>query len=76
SIVEAKGLAQVSDTSAVETAATKVMVENDKMVQDYLGGKDKLFGPLMGKVMAELKGQGNPAVIKDVLTKLLDTKRR
>ncbi|HVU14705.1 MAG TPA: Asp-tRNA(Asn)/Glu-tRNA(Gln) amidotransferase subunit GatB, partial [Phototrophicaceae bacterium] len=62
SIVEVKGLAQVSDTSAVETAAAKVMTENDKMVQDYLGGKDKLFGPLMGKVMAELKGQGNPAV--------------
>ncbi len=75
SIVEAKGLAQVSDTSAIEDAAAKIIAENDKMVQDYLGGKDKLFGPLMGKVMAELKGQGNPAVVKDVLTKMLEAKR-
>jgi aspartyl-tRNA(Asn)/glutamyl-tRNA(Gln) amidotransferase subunit B len=75
SIVEAKGLAQISDTSAIESAVAKVLADNDKMVQDYLGGKDKLFGPLMGKVMAELKGQGNPAVIKDVMAKLLEAKR-
>jgi len=75
SIVEAKGLAQISDTSAVESAVAKVLADNDKMVQDYLGGKDKLFGPLMGKVMAELKGQGNPAVVKDVIAKSLEAKR-
>jgi aspartyl-tRNA(Asn)/glutamyl-tRNA(Gln) amidotransferase subunit B len=75
SIVEAKGLAQISDTWAIESAVAKVLADNDKMVQDYLGGKDKLFGPLMGKVMSELKGQGNPAVIKDVMAKLLEAKR-
>ncbi len=75
SIVEAKGLAQISDTAAVEAAVAKTLADNDKMVQEYLGGKDKLFGPLMGKVMAELKGKGNPAVIKDVLAKLLEAKR-
>ena len=75
SIVEAKGLAQVSDTSAVEAAVAKTLADNDKMVQEYLSGKDKLFGPLMGKVMAELKGKGNPAVVKEVLARLLDAKR-
>jgi Asp-tRNA(Asn)/Glu-tRNA(Gln) amidotransferase B subunit len=45
------------------------------MVQGYLGGKDKLFGALMGKAMAELKGKGNPAVVKDVLTRLLEARR-
>ncbi len=48
-----------------------MLAANDRMVQEYLGGKDKLFGPLMGKVMAELKGKGNPAVVKDVLARLL-----
>ncbi|MCC6804481.1 MAG: Asp-tRNA(Asn)/Glu-tRNA(Gln) amidotransferase subunit GatB [Anaerolineae bacterium] len=74
-IVQAKGLAQISDTSAVEAAVEKVLAENEAWVQDYLGGKDKLFGPLMGKAMAELKGKGNPAVVKDVLAKLLEARR-
>jgi aspartyl-tRNA(Asn)/glutamyl-tRNA(Gln) amidotransferase subunit B len=75
SIVEAKGLAQISDTSAIESAVADMLAANDEMVQSYLSGKDKLFGALMGKAMADLKGKGNPAVVKDVLTKLLDAKR-
>ncbi len=75
SIVEAKGLAQISDTSAVEAAVAKTLDANASMVREYLGGKDKLFGPLMGKVMAELKGKGNPAVVKDLLAKSLEARR-
>lgn len=73
-IVEAKGLAQISDTSAIESAIAQMLDANADMVQGYLGGKDKLFGALMGKAMAELKGKGNPAVVKDVLTRLLEAK--
>jgi aspartyl-tRNA(Asn)/glutamyl-tRNA(Gln) amidotransferase subunit B len=75
-IVQAKGLAQVSDSSAIESAVAQAMEANADMVQRYLGGEEKLFGPLMGKVMATFKGQGNPAVIKEVLTKLLQAKRQ
>ena len=75
SIVEARGLAQISDTSAIESAIAQMLDANADMVQGYLGGKDKLFGALMGKAMAELKGKGNPAVVKDVLTRLLEGKR-
>jgi aspartyl-tRNA(Asn)/glutamyl-tRNA(Gln) amidotransferase subunit B len=75
SIVEAKGLGQISDTSAVEEAVTRTLDANDRMVQEYLGGKDKLFGPLMGKAMAELKGKGNPAVVREVLAALLEARR-
>ncbi|MBE2268253.1 MAG: Asp-tRNA(Asn)/Glu-tRNA(Gln) amidotransferase subunit GatB [Anaerolinea sp.] len=74
-IVQAKGLAQISDAGAIEAAISKVLNENAKMVEDYLGGKDKLFGPIMGKIMGELKGQGNPALIKETLNRLLDAKR-
>ena len=35
--------------------------------QDYLGGKEKVFGALMGTVMKELKGKGDPAVVKEIL---------
>ncbi len=74
-IVEAKGLAQISDTSAVEAAVAQVLADNEAWVQDYLSGKDKLFGALMGKAMGSLKGKGNPAVVKDVLTRLIEAKR-
>jgi aspartyl-tRNA(Asn)/glutamyl-tRNA(Gln) amidotransferase subunit B len=70
-IVEAKGLAQVSDTGAIEQAVTQVLADNAAMAADYLGGKDKLFGALMGMVMKTLKGQGNPQIIKDELTRQL-----
>jgi aspartyl-tRNA(Asn)/glutamyl-tRNA(Gln) amidotransferase subunit B len=75
SIVEAKGLSQISDTSAVEEAVARTLDANDRMVQEYLGGKDKLFGPLMGKAMAELKGKGNPAVVREILATLLEARR-
>jgi aspartyl-tRNA(Asn)/glutamyl-tRNA(Gln) amidotransferase subunit B len=74
-IIAAKGLAQISDTGVVETAIAQVLDENAAWVQDYLGGRDKVFGPLMGKVMAALKGQGNPALVKDLLAKALEARR-
>ncbi len=74
-IVSEKGLAQISDTSVVEAAIAQVLAENEGWVQEYLDGKEKLFGPLMGKVMTALKGQGNPAVVKDLLAKALEARR-
>lgn len=74
-IVQEKGLAQISDTSAIDAAITQVMGDNPTWVDEYLSGKDKLFGPMMGKVMGVLKGQGNPAVVRDLLTKALDARR-
>ena len=74
-IVDAKGLAQISDTGAIDDAIAGVLSANDNLVQDYIGGKDKVFGPLMGKVMAELKGQGNPALVKQALAAALDARR-
>jgi aspartyl-tRNA(Asn)/glutamyl-tRNA(Gln) amidotransferase subunit B len=74
-IVERKGLAQISDTGAIEAAVEQMLNENPDWVRDYLGGKDKLFGPMLGKVMGILKGQGNPAVVKDVLMKALEGRR-
>ncbi len=74
-IVEAEGLAQISDASVIEDEIRAVLAANDGMVQGYLGGKDKLFGALMGKSMGALKGKGNPQVVKETLTRLLDAMR-
>jgi len=74
-IVEEKGLAQVSDTNAISAAVAKVLDENAKMVADYLSGKDKLFGALMGMCMKALKGQGNPQFVTDILKQELAKRR-
>jgi aspartyl-tRNA(Asn)/glutamyl-tRNA(Gln) amidotransferase subunit B len=74
-IVEREGLAQVSDTSAITTAIEQVLAANAKMVQDYLGGKDKLFGALMGQVMRQMGGKANPQVVTEALKAVLAAKR-
>jgi aspartyl-tRNA(Asn)/glutamyl-tRNA(Gln) amidotransferase subunit B len=70
-IVEVRGLAQVSDTDAIEQAVALVLADNAGMVAEYLAGKDKLFGALMGEAMRALKGKGNPQLVKDVLARQL-----
>ncbi len=75
SIVQAKGLGQISDTGAIEEAISKVLADNVKMVEEYLGGKDKLFNPIVGKIMAAMSGRGNPALIKEIVTRQLEARR-
>ena len=74
-IVQTKGLAQVSDTGAIEQAVAQVLADNAAMVEEYLAGKDKLFGALMGEAMRALKGKGNPQLVKDVLARQLAAKK-
>jgi aspartyl-tRNA(Asn)/glutamyl-tRNA(Gln) amidotransferase subunit B len=74
-IVADKGLAQVSDTGAIDAAIDKVLGENDKLVGEYMGGKDKVFGPLLGKVMAATGGKANPQVARERLQAALDAKK-
>lgn len=71
-IVEEKGLKQVSDTGALEAIITEIMAANPGQVEQYRGGKDKLFGFFVGQVMKATKGQANPAVVNELLKKALD----
>ena len=50
----------------------EVLAANTDKVEDYRGGKDKLFGFFVGQVMKASKGQANPAMVNDVLRKKLD----
>lgn len=70
-IVEAKGLKQVSDSGAIEDACKLVVAENPGPVADVKEGKEKAIGFLVGKVMAAMKGQGNPAMVNEVLRKII-----
>ncbi len=74
-IVEDKGLAQVSDTSAISAVVAKVLDENAAVVTRYLGGEEKLLGALMGQCMKALKGKGNPAVVTELLKQEIEKRR-
>ncbi len=70
-IVEAKGLKQVTDPSAIEPIIDAVLAANDDKVAQYRGGKDKLFGFFVGQVMKQSQGKANPALVNELLkTKL------
>jgi aspartyl-tRNA(Asn)/glutamyl-tRNA(Gln) amidotransferase subunit B len=70
-IVRAKGLAQVSDESAIEAVVDRVLAANAAEVERYRGGNQKLMGFFVGQVMKEMKGKGNPAVVNALLRKKL-----
>jgi aspartyl-tRNA(Asn)/glutamyl-tRNA(Gln) amidotransferase subunit B len=70
-IVERKGLVQVSDAGAIERAVDGVIASNMPQVQKYLGGNDKVFGFFVGETMKIMKGKGNPKVVNDVLRRKL-----
>ncbi|MEO1444539.1 MAG: Asp-tRNA(Asn)/Glu-tRNA(Gln) amidotransferase GatCAB subunit B, partial [Chloroflexota bacterium] len=74
-IVEAKGLKQVSDASAIEPLIDEVLGNNEKLVQRYVEGDERVFGALMGQCMKALKGKGNPQVVKEILTARLTALR-
>ena len=66
-IIEEKGLKQVSDTGAIEALIDQVLAENQDKVDEYRGGKDKLFGFFVGQTMKLSKGQANPAMVNEML---------
>jgi aspartyl-tRNA(Asn)/glutamyl-tRNA(Gln) amidotransferase subunit B len=70
-IIEAKGLKQITDTSAIEQAIDEVMAKNPGQLAEYRSGKDKLFGFFVGQVMKATGGKANPAQLNELLQKKL-----
>ena len=69
--IEKKGIEQVSDQSQIESLINSVLQKNEKMVNEYKSGKEKLFGFFVGQVMQESKGKANPQLVSQVLKNLL-----
>ncbi|MDD3295582.1 MAG: Asp-tRNA(Asn)/Glu-tRNA(Gln) amidotransferase subunit GatB [Geobacteraceae bacterium] len=70
-IVEEKGLAQVSDSGAIEKIIDEVLAANQDKVEEYRGGKEKLLGFFVGQIMKASKGKANPALVNEILLKKL-----
>ena len=71
SVIEAKGLKQITDTSAIERAIDDVMARNPGQLAEYRSGKDKLFGFFVGQVMKATGGKANPAQLNELLKRKL-----
>jgi aspartyl-tRNA(Asn)/glutamyl-tRNA(Gln) amidotransferase subunit B len=70
-IIEARGLKQVSDASAIEPIIDEVLAANQKSVEEFRAGKDKAFNALVGQIMKATKGKANPQQVNDLLKKKL-----
>lgn len=70
-IIEKEGLKQVTDTGAIESLVDEVIAANPVQVTEYLGGKDKLIGFFVGKVMQASQGKANPGMVNQLLKKKL-----
>ena len=63
---------QISDTGAIEGMIDEVIAANPKQVEQYRGGKKTVSAFFVGQVMKVSKGQANPAVLNELVTKKLD----
>jgi aspartyl-tRNA(Asn)/glutamyl-tRNA(Gln) amidotransferase subunit B len=70
-IVEAKGLAQVSDTSVIERLCDEVIAANPKSAADFKAGKAAALNFLKGQVMKASQGKANPNLVGEILERKL-----
>ncbi|MBI4989226.1 MAG: Asp-tRNA(Asn)/Glu-tRNA(Gln) amidotransferase subunit GatB [Rhodocyclales bacterium] len=71
SVIEAKGLRQISDTGALEKIIDEVLAANPKSVEEFRAGKEKAFNALVGQAMKATRGKGNPQQVNELLRKKL-----
>jgi aspartyl-tRNA(Asn)/glutamyl-tRNA(Gln) amidotransferase subunit B len=72
-IVEERGLRQVSDEGIVREAVHRAIAANPDAVADYRRGKQAAIGFLIGQAMRNLRGTGNPAIVRQVITEMLES---
>lgn len=73
-LIEEKDLVQIVDPAEIEKMVDKVLVENQKQLEQYRGGKTKLQGYFAGQVMKASKGKANPGLLNKILLEKLNAK--
>ena len=71
-IVAEQGLVQMTDSAALEGIITTILADNASQVAEYRAGKQKVFGFFVGQTMKATQGKANPALVNELLRKLLD----
>lgn len=75
SIVDREGLRQESDSDTLRQLVKSVLTENPNQVEQYLSGKTKVMGFLIGQVMKKTKGQANPKLANQLMSEELESLR-
>jgi aspartyl-tRNA(Asn)/glutamyl-tRNA(Gln) amidotransferase subunit B len=73
SVIEAKGLKQITDTGEIERMIDEVVDANPGQVEQYRAGKDKVLGWFVGQVMKASRGKANPEQVNQLLRQKLDS---
>ena len=70
-IIDSEGISQESNENEINKLVDKVLENHYKSVEEYMKGKDKLFGFFIGEVMRESKGKANPKIVNKILRERL-----
>jgi aspartyl-tRNA(Asn)/glutamyl-tRNA(Gln) amidotransferase subunit B len=71
SIIDARGLRQISEVGAIERVVDQVLAANPKSVEEFRSGKDKAFNALVGQAMKATRGKANPQQLNEILRRKL-----
>ena len=72
-IIDELGLAQISDDGAILAIIDEILANNQDKVEQYKGGKEKLFGFFVGQTMKASKGSANPGKVNELLKQRLNS---
>jgi aspartyl-tRNA(Asn)/glutamyl-tRNA(Gln) amidotransferase subunit B len=70
-IIAAEGLAQISDTGAIEKIAREIVAKSPDNVAKYRSGIEGVFKFFVGQVMRETRGQANPQLVNEIVKRIL-----
>ena len=71
SIIDSKGLKQISDSGELEAMVDQVLADNPNQVEQFKAGKEKLMGFFVGQIMKQTQGKANPGQLSQLLKKKL-----
>ena len=71
SIIDAKGLKQITDSGAIENIVKEILAKHPSQVEQYKAGEQKMIGFFVGQVMKASQGKANPKQANEILRKLL-----
>ncbi len=71
SIIEARGLRQISDSGAIEAMIDTVIAEHPAQVEQFRAGKEKVLGFFVGQIMKQTQGKANPGQVNKLLREKL-----
>lgn len=70
-VVEAKGMAQISDPAKLEPIIDAVLADNQESIDDFHAGKGRAMGYLVGQIMKQTQGKANPQTVNQLLSQKL-----